>query len=110
MSDLDVTFERYFSRPRQPDVIPRTLPVYSQLTATHPYEHGSVKKSALALDGDSRACSGAACERLTGTTFIHAEPNVRAIDDLNESCIHAVRETRMLLDGGTQGLNGGCIG
>src|SRR6266404_5216447 len=107
MSDLDVPFERYFGRPRQPDVIPRTLPVYSQLAATHPYEHGGVKKSTLALDCDSRACPRAACQRLTGTTFVHAEPDVRAIDDLNESRIHAVGETRMLLDGGTQGLNGG---
>jgi len=109
MSDLDVTFERYLGRPRQPDIIPRTPPVYSQLAATHPYEHRGVKKSPLALNGDSSASAGATCERLTDTAFIHAEPDVRAIDNLNESSIHAIGKTRMFLDGLPQNLNGGCI-
>ena len=110
VSDLDVTFECYFGWSRQPDVIPRTVPVYSQVATARANNYRGVKKSALSLDGDCRTCSGTACERLAGATFIHAELDVRAINDFDEPGIHTIGKTRVLLDGRAKSLNGCGIG
>jgi len=110
MSDLDVTFERNFGWSRQPDVIPRTVPVYSQLATARANNYGGVEKTALSFHSDCRTSSGTACKRLTGTTFIHAKLDVRTVNNLDKPGIHSLWKTRMPLDGRAKGLNGGSIG
>ena len=53
-------------------------------------------------DGDRRAGAGAAGQGLARAALEHAQPDVSAVDDLHEADVGALRETRVILDGGAE--------
>src|SRR5215469_5252653 len=96
--DLDLTLERYLYRAGQPDVLPDTAPVYPQLAAAHAHAHAPIEPSAPHRNRDGRTGAGAAAERLARAALVHAQPYLRARDDLEKAGVHALRKARVALD------------
>src|SRR6185437_12820985 len=107
LSNLDMACEGYLRGARQPDVLSRTIPVYSQLAAAHADVHLLVELAPAPPHRDRGAGAGAAGQRLTGPALIDSQANVRAIDDLHEAHVHAPGEAGMTLDGRAQAFHRG---
>src|SRR6185437_7778970 len=94
-SNLYVACEGYLSRSRQPDVLSRTVPVYSQLAATHADVHFPVELAPVPPHRDSGAGPRAAGQSLAHATLVDPQTDVSAVDDLHEARVHAPGKARM---------------
>src|SRR6185312_9870255 len=108
-SNLYVACEGHFGRSRQPDVLSRTVPVYSQLAAAHADVHLPVELAPAPPHRDGSAGTRAAGQRLADAALVHPQTDVRAVDDLHESRIHAPGEAGMPLDCRPEPLHRGGI-
>src|SRR6185312_7668279 len=84
LSNLDMACEGYLRRARQPDVLSRTVPVYSQLAAAHADVHLPVELAPAPPHRNRGARPRAAGQRLTGAALIDTQTDVRAVHDLHE--------------------------
>src|SRR6185437_5730650 len=98
--------EGYLRRTRQPDVLSRTIPVYSQLAAAHADVHFLVELTPAPAHRDRRAGARTAGQRLAGPALMDPKTDVRAIDDLHEARVDAPGKTGVTLDRRAQALHG----
>src|ERR1700744_4075192 len=77
--DLDVAFEGYLGRTRQPDVVSPIRPVYAQFAPARAHVHLSIELSTSATDGYSGTSTRPTGERLPRAALVDPKTNLGTV-------------------------------